>query len=385
MGKISLRYCEDYKLENIKNSLNKAFEDIGGLSRYIPAKSRVMLKCNLSSQTAPDVALTTHPAIVTVLADMIEGLGASCLIVDSPKEYSARNVDKMYEVTKMLGASNQGHAQLNTDFNLFQTNISGHKTTKLVMLDMIKNVDLIINIPKLVVNIDDGLNGCVNNLFGLVASEEQKIVRESLLSKTDFIDYQLDVYNELKNKVVLNIVDGVVSKEANNSQRILNLIMVGENSLEMDYKLLEIVGINPKDNLLIKRAKLFNLLDDESNISSCGDNLDTFKKKDFSLPSQGYNIATYKINHDYKATRERPKVKITDCKGCKKCFSSCPTSAISEGKDANGEIYARLDLLKCIHCMNCVKTCPYGAIKVITPIKYKHLKQKIEKRLVNKN
>lgn len=385
MGKISFRYCEDYKKSNIMECLKNSFSDIGALEKYIRPKSKVLLKCDLSGAQEPDIALTTHPNLVAVIADMIDKIGASCVIVDSPKEYSASNVEKMYEVTKMLEVSNRGHAQLNNNFDLSREEISGKKTTKLTLLNAIKNSDVIINIPKLVVDEKDGFKGCTYNLLGLIASEEQYIFHQSANSSSDFADYLLDVYGEVKDKLVLNIVDGIVARESNNCQRILNLIAVGENALELDYALLKIVNMNQDENALIKRAKYFKLLPENVQSNLVGDNQELFIRKDFSTPNLDDDTVPTTVSRDYLNIQERPKVVINECKGCKTCFSCCPTNAISEGKDENGEIFARIDLLKCIHCMNCIKTCPYSAIKTVTPPKAKKLKQKMNKRLVNKN
>lgn len=385
MAKVSLRYCDDYKKINLEASLKKAFEDIGGLESFIQPKSKVLLKCDLSNREAPDMALSTHPNLVAVIADMIEKLGATCIIADNPKEYSASNVEKMYEKTKMLEVSNQGHAQLNNSFDLYQKSIDGNMTTELVLLNTLKSVDAIINIPKLIVDEKEGFEGCIHNLFGLLASEQQEIIRKSSNSASNFADYMLDVYKEIENKLILNVVDGIVAREANNCQRILNLIAVGKNAINVDYTLLKIVNINQDENALIKQSKNCGLIKDDLHIETLGDDLKTFIRNDFALPTQNENITPTKVSRDYLSIQERPKVIINECKGCKTCFSVCPTNAISEGRDENGEIYARIDLLKCIHCMQCVNTCPYSAIKILTPAKAKTLKQKMNKRIVNKN
>ena len=123
-NKISLRYCEDYNLDNIRRCLKKCFADIGELTNFIKPNSKVLLNCNLHSSSNPNEAKTTHPNLVTVLAEMIVKAGSECTILASPDNPNL-NIQKVYETSGMLDASNNGNAQLNNNFEVYKVSFDG--------------------------------------------------------------------------------------------------------------------------------------------------------------------------------------------------------------------------------------------------------------------
>ena len=248
--KVSVNYCEDYDMSAVRECIKKSLVQLGGLSSYIKPKMRVMLKCCLQNRHEPNEAMTTHPTIVSAIAEEVCKLGASCVIVDTAESCSNNAMDKIYEITEMLNVSNEGYAELNTNFDVFKVDYDGVMTKQLTLLDVINSCDAIINLPKLVVD-ENGVHVSVENLFGLIPSEMKVIVKNRLFSADDYNNYLLDLYTYLQNKIVLNIVDAVVAKEVN-SQRIMNAIIAGENIFGVDYLCYQLANINPKESSLFK-------------------------------------------------------------------------------------------------------------------------------------
>jgi ferredoxin len=63
------------------------------------------------------------------------------------------------------------------------------------------------------------------------------------------------------------------------------------------------------------------------------------------------------------ALSTRPKLKSSECIGCRKCYNVCPAHAIEMrgGKP-------KIDRGVCIRCFCCQEFCPKGALKVHRPV-----------------
>lgn len=382
---VSLKYVEDYSYEEVEQGITDALDLVGGMSKFVKPKMKVMLKCSLGEKHEPDDALTTHPSVVKVVAGIVAKLGASCVIVDCPTRLNT-TISKIYETTQMLDASNAGDAELNSNYNVYKLDFEGKVTKKLTLIDAINDVDVIINMPKLVVDASYGLKGCLDNLFGLVPTEEKVIVKSRLFTLEDYNQYLLDLYKYLQDKVVLNIVDGIVSHESNNSQRIMNAIIIGEDPFAVDYTILKILDQDSQNNVLLNLAIENKFINQNETINVVGDKVETFIKPDFSYPivdKETLFEKKSKAENKYKTYQARPNIITSKCKGCGVCIKTCPNQAISAKYDKNNEIYADLDYSKCISCFRCVRACPYQVIDTITPHKNKKLNTRMNKRLTD--
>ena len=378
--KVSVNYCEDYDINAVSNCIEKCLMQLGGLSNFVKPKMRVMLKCNLQNKHEPNEAKTTHPTIVSAVAEKVCKLGASCVIVDTAESCASNAMDKIYEVTEMLNVSNEGYAELNTNFDVFKVDVEGVQTKQLTLLDVIKECDVIINLPKLIAGAN-GVHASVDNLFGLIPSEMKVIAKNRLFTADDYNNYLLDLYDYVKEKVVLTIVDAVVAQEVN-GQRIMNVIMAGNNVFAVDNLCYKLANVNPTNSTLFKVAEKRNLFTSSDEVSVVGTSIDMFQKEDFAKPNRDYEkFSLRKQKTYYKAYQKRPVVQVKECKGCKRCMWVCPVNAISEARDKNNEIYAKIDYSKCINCLRCIKTCPYSAIDTKIPVKFNRLNSKLEKRV----
>ena len=239
--------------------------------------------------------------------------------------------------------------------------------------------NIIINIPKLIAN-ENGLSAAVENLFGLMPSEMKVIAKNRLFNADNYNNYLLDVYSYIREKVVLTIVDGVVAREVG-AQRILNVILAGENVFAVDKVCYKLTNLNPDETSLFNVAEKRNFFTKTDQVQVVGTNLDLFIKDDFAKPQKEYETLTKrKEKVRYNTYQKRAVVQNKECKGCKRCVWVCPVKAIVETRDKNNEVCAKIDYSKCINCLRCVKACPYSAINTKVPAKFNRLNTKIEKR-----
>ena len=381
--KVVVKTCKEYNHQLITSALADAFSLLGGLSQYIKPHQTVLIKPDLYHSTHPNEAKTTDPHIISSLAELISKAGAKCVIADSPNGvFTQSKLDNAYIKTKMLEASNNGHATLSSNDRIsIINNPKGAHSRDIYIIDAINDADVIINVGKLRCDKNLGLIGCGQNLFGLIPGKIKELIKSRCYRLSDYYNYNIDIYQALQTKVVLNVLDGIVGCEANNTPRILNSIIIGSNPYAVDSTALEIINQSPNDNLLIQEACKRNMFDMKT--INLGDNIEPLICSDYQFSTLTDNISnrsTKYFKRKYNSIQKRPVIKQSICKGCKVCVKACPMSAIQMQQSTAGE-YATINYDKCIHCFKCQESCPYRIVETKAPFKYKSIDKHLQKRL----
>lgn len=384
--KVAVKVCKEYDESVVFSALKQGIDILGGIERFIKPGMKVMIKPDLYLETIPDHAKTTHPSIVSALADIIDKVGAKCIIADSPKsEFKQSKLDSVYSKTKMLEVSNNGHALLSSNDKIcLRQNNNGEKSREIYLVDAINDVDVIVNVGKFRCDKYLGLIGCSQNTFGLVPGRFKDLVKSRCYELGAYYNYLIDLNELLEDKLVLNVLDGIVSSETNGDPRILNAIIIGENPYAVDATALKLINQNIEDCLLIKeseRRKKFKF-----DFEIVGDNIEPLICADYNyfvLSKYITKGSNRYFKNKYKSHQKRPLISTTQCKGCRKCSINCPIQAIEMQNCDMGE-YAVIDYNKCVNCLKCVENCPYKVVTIKTPVKYKSIEKKIKECLKNK-
>lgn len=384
---VALKTCTEYTPNIVNTALQQCFDLLGGLTSVVKPNCKVLIKPDLYCITEPNVAKTSHPNIVTALAEQIAKIGAKCIIADSPKgNFTQSTLDKTYIKTQMLQSSNNGNASLNINDNVgIIHNPNGEQSRDIYIMDAVNSVDVIINVGKLRCDKHLGLIGCSQNLFGLVPGKFKSLITSRCSTMESYSNYIIDLYETLENKMVINVLDGIVGCESNNDPRILNTIIVGENPFSVDALALKIINQDINSNLLLKESVRRNKFKYEFEV--LGDNFEPLVCSDFNYSQSSSRISkTYPVitKLQYNTLQKRPTISPKLCKGCNVCVISCPMKAISIENDKLGKI-AKVDYTKCVSCFKCVDACPYKIIKAKTPFRYKSIDKMIKKSTHNKN
>ena len=381
--KVALKTCKVYNVDVLKTKLKEGFDLLGGLDKLIKPKHTVLIKPDLYFVTEPNVAKTTNPNLISALAELIAQIGAKCIIADSAKgDFSQSNLDKVYDKTRMLQVSNDGHAQLNVNDDIsIIDNPQGERCREIYVIDAVNDADVIINVGKFRCDKHLGLIGCGQNLFGLVPGKFKELVRSRCYTLNSYYNYLIDLYEALEGKTVLNVLDGVVGCEANNDPRILNSIIIGENPYAVDSIAIKVINQKPEEHLLLTESVRRGKFDFD--VEVVGDKVEPLICSDFNYTTFLDNIkpgSQNKFNRQYNRKQKRPIISSKQCKGCKVCANNCPMQAISMKNGQLGE-YAVIERDKCIACFKCVDNCPYKVIKTKTPIQYNSIDKMIKKSL----
>lgn len=380
---VNLEYLDNYKIDNVQKSIENSFSKLD-LSSIFAGKKKVMLKVCLPKSCSPDEAETTHPSVVRAVVNVLSKLGVKCVVVDSPYgKFGLDHLDEVYVNTGMLEVANLTTCELNRNLNTnFIQLPNGIKTKRLHVLDVINEVDAIINIGKIKIDDTLGYCGALTNLLGIMPGDVKTININRLITLKDFYQFNLDVYNAVEDKLILNIIDGVVALEAGNTQRLLSCIGVCEDIFSLDACILDILGIDLK-NTIINQAEEQGLFDTSKSYRLLGKDIKDFKVEDFALSDFDANSKIHETDSQrkklYKQNQQRVVIPQNKCKGCGICSKICPTNAITMKYDKNNELYAVVDYNKCILCYKCVTGCPYKVVELHKPLNYKKLEKEINK------
>lgn len=369
LSRVSVVRCKDYQMEELSAALQKTFENLGGIAKFVRPGVHVVLKPNLLMEKSPEEAATTHPAFLQAIILMIQEAGGRVTIAESPggpytesllkRVHSACGIDKVAEATG---------ATLTYDLSIVEVdNPNGKYLKKLSVIKPLADADLIINMPKLKTHGSMGYTGAVKNMFGAVPGLQKAEFHMRMPKYEDFADALIDIY--LSVKPTLNIMDAVVGMDGEGpsagSPKPIGLIMAGENGFALDYAALHVVGIEPMDIPIIKQAALRGLCPKAiDEVDLVGEALEQVKIADFSAP-QVKNLRTVSffekgpLKSAIDLMRPKPAFDKSKCIGCGDCAKSCPVHIIKM-KDKRPEP----DLTTCIRCFCCQELCPAKAVTI---------------------
>ena len=84
--------CNDYVNEEVYKAVKESVDLLGGIRAFVKKGERILLKPNLLSAKPPDAAVTTHPAVVRAVIQLVQEAGACPVVGHSPGMGSAANV-----------------------------------------------------------------------------------------------------------------------------------------------------------------------------------------------------------------------------------------------------------------------------------------------------
>ncbi len=374
---VSLVRCTDYKIDHIRQALPRLLEPLGGLSWVTPGM-KVVIKANLVSGKPPEDAVTTHPALLCVLTEMLKAKGASSVVIgDSPGGvYNAAYLNRIYQKCGITAAEQYG-AVLNQNFGITEVHFPeaavAHEFKYTAYLD---DADAVINCCKLKTHGMMGMTCAVKNMYGMVPGSVKSEYHYRYSDPMDFARMIIDL-NRAK-PARLHIVDAVVGMEGNGptagTPREIGCLLAGYDPYRLDMICAGIIGLPPACIPTVAAAQELGLCPIEPDDIATSEPWQSFIVPDFenirnaeALAQQDGNVALWGKMKDRLMKvfmRSRPAVQKDECIGCAECGRICPAKVITM---VNGK--PRIDRKKCIRCFCCQEFCPVGAMKVHrTPI-----------------
>ena len=166
---VSIAKSSGYDVQGLRKAVIELLEPLGGISAFISSGDRVLLKPNLLAAKEPDKAVTTHPAVVQVVAELVREAGGVALIGDSP---GIGGFSRVAEKCGMYEAARKSGATL-VEFDA-AVDLQGNGTFRSIRLARAYyEADKIINLPKLKTHEMMTMTCAVKNLFGAVIGVEK--------------------------------------------------------------------------------------------------------------------------------------------------------------------------------------------------------------------
>jgi len=371
---VSLRYCEDYDYDRLKETLNESVQSLGGWEKYIQPGDRVLVKPNLLSKKKPEEAVTTNPTFVKAIVSLLIENGASVLIGDSPGgPFTNALLTGVYRATGMEAVANETGAELNRNFDAFEAdNPRGVIMKKVTLVDMINDVDKIICVAKLKTHAMMTYTGAVKNMFGMVPGIAKAEYHFNIPDYDNFADALIDIC--LAAEPVLSFMDGIVGMEgdgpAAGNPVHTGAVIVSPSPYHLDLVACKLIGLAPKDVPMLKRMIARGMVDEEMlDTEFIGERLSNFKIRPYAAAETkglmnvvGLPMPQFMKNFIMKYVQTRPVFQAHLCNGCAICKEACPVDIV-EIEDSK----ASVDYKNCIRCYCCQELCPRQAIKIHRP------------------
>ncbi len=361
MEEVCITQCNSYEYSQILAGITSLLEPLGGMSAFVKQGERILLKPNMLSAKKPEQAVTTHPIIVRVVAEMVRKAGGRAMIGDSPGIGSFRSVAQKSGIAAV--AKESGSELVEFD-EVVEIQGSG-MFRRISLAKAYWQADKIINLPKLKTHEMMTMTCAVKNLFGaVVGSEKAGWHLKAGTSRENFARLMLEIY--LMKKPTLNIVDGVVAMEGNGPGSgdpiNLGILIAGVNPVAVDVVAGRVAGI-PADLLYIEREALGMHLAGSrlEEILICGTPMAEAAGAHFRLAS-GLDVQFGLPGFLKKALKKQLTsfpAAGKNCVLCGVCRDACPPVAITIKNSA-----LSVDNARCIRCWCCRELCPHDAMEV---------------------
>jgi uncharacterized protein (DUF362 family) len=168
---VSIEKCGSYDDHEVRKAVKACLAPLGGLESVVSDGDRVLVKLNLLSAKAPEAAVTTHPAIVRATVELVQQLGATPVLGDSPGGGStAASYKALLEKTGIQDVvDNTGCELVRFDEAKREVAATNAKTfKKLTLANAVTEADVIIGLPKLKTHNLTYYTGAVKLLYGYV-------------------------------------------------------------------------------------------------------------------------------------------------------------------------------------------------------------------------
>lgn len=360
-NRVSLLAAADYRNDTIESALNELLLPLGGMTTFVKPGQKVLIKPNMLAGKEPELAVTTHPAVVRAVIRLAQAAGGSVAVGDSPGVGSPRKVAEKCGIMAVI-------EETGAEFAPFDESVPVHIRSgtfhQLEIARDILNADVIINLPKLKTHQMMGLTCGVKNLFGAVVGMRKP--RLHLQAGTDKAFFALMLL-ELAEHIAptLTIVDAITAMEGDGPGSgdpiHLGALLAGASAQAVDTVATALVGMQPRQVWTQQKAlDTGRPLARLEELELHGTALETLRPAAFR-PSKttdvNFGLPEFLRRPLKNALTARPRPDRQRCVRCGLCVKHCPPEAMAIRNDRLDIDYAR-----CIRCFCCQELCPYGAL-----------------------
>ncbi len=357
MSAVSVVACEAYEPKVIRQTVTAVLAPLGGIGRFVRPGMQVLLKPNLLAAADLERAVTTHPAVVQAVAELVQEAGGTVLIGDSPAG-SVKNISRVWRRSGMAKVAECTSARLVPFDGVVWKRMDGHDY---FIARPALEADLVINLPKLKTHILTLYTGAVKNLFGTIPGTRKREAHCRAPGIQDFGQVLVDVLELVRPG--LTIMDGVLGQEGNGpgmggTPRRYGCLAGSADPVALDAVIAQALGYKPGEVLHLAQADTRGLgVSDLGAVQIEGDQQALrFGKVRLPKAHWYFRVPSWVSAPLHGAIQLRPRLTPSKCIGCGRCVEACPQDAITPEQPPD------FDLDRCIGCFCCAEVCPQGAI-----------------------
>jgi uncharacterized protein (DUF362 family)/ferredoxin len=362
--KVSVARCVDYAYPEVLAGVRKVLKPLGGMKAFVQKRDRVLIKPNLLAPKHPERCVTTHPALVKAVAELVQEAGGIPAIGDSP---AVGGLQRAAAQAGIAAAAEEMGSPL-VEFKEVAEVKTDEACTfrRFELAKAVLEADVVINLPKVKTHSQTLLTLGVKNIFGCIPG-----MRKAQWHLKAGIDhaYFAAMLAELCQivKPCLTIADGVIGMEGdgpgNGDPRPLGLILASGNPFALDTTICRIIDVAPEDLLTIQAGRERGFAGtDPKQIKVLGQQTKAIGITPFRLPGRfdmQWNLPGFIKRPVKNFFVPKPRVDRGLCVQCGVCAEVCPPQAISVGAKR-----VQIDYRRCIRCYCCQEVCPEGAMRL---------------------
>ena len=371
--KVGIERCPSYEGVEVYSALKRAVELAGGLE---VAGKTVLLKPNILSDSAPEKAITTHPAFLEAAIRLVREMGAARILVgDSPGIQGPGFSGK----TCGLGEVSEKNGAEWVDFTKEKIELSypeGKAAQKFTLTKAAKDADIIISLPKLKTHQLMYYTGAMKNIFGLIPSVAKSTYHARFSSRESFAAMLVDL--NLAVKPAYAFLDAITGMEGpgpgSGDPRQIGLVLASSNLLALDVAATIVIGYPPQKIPVNKDAlERGHWLSDFSEIEYPGLSPAELRIPDYvkvPMKKTGSQFVDFILPKALRRVKESftpgPEINHSVCVRCGDCLKICGPQVMSFMSMLGEEKSRRvaINYRRCIRCFCCHEICPVKAIDI---------------------
>jgi uncharacterized protein (DUF362 family)/NAD-dependent dihydropyrimidine dehydrogenase PreA subunit len=359
---VSIVRCSDYS--NAKSAIKESLNLIGGLEKIIVPGNRVLIKPNVLAIRPPEDAVTTHPAVVSAMCELVSEVGGIPILGDGSGivKPGSTTTSQALKVSGIEDVASRCRAELINfeTYGYVEVDVpNAREFSRLHISKAIIEADVIISLPKLKTHELTLYTGAVKNFFGTIPQKNRKQAH-FLEDRNRFGEAVVDIYSVVKPH--LAVMDGVVGMEGNGPSNgtpiSAGVILASYDCVALDIVASELIGIDPLKVPTNKAALSRGFGIERPEI--VGKSLEEVKVS-FKRPEGGITakMPSFLMRALRRQLTVKPFINTSSCAFCKACVLNCSAHAIEEvGKSL------KINEEKCIQCYCCRELCPKDAVGI---------------------
>ena len=369
MPTVSAKIIHTYDPALLKEAMAFHLQSLQIFDKLTPGM-RVVIKPNLLMARRPDAAITTHPAVVRALCEVLRENDITDITIaeSSGGPHLQKYMENTYAACGYNALTDVAKLNLDMDFVSVKPP-EGSLVPAFNIIKPIAEADFVINVCKLKTHGMTQFSAGMKNLFGCVPGLQKPEMHYRFPGPEQFCRMICEL-DQLVNPG-LTIIDAIDCMEGNGPSggniRHYGALLASADMYAMDNYVVGLMGMNADELDMLRQARNLGLLTDAP-VDLIGDilapadppfKLPDSKKLDFMghVPTFLQPIAKKFLT---KVLKPIPRIHTETCVGCGKCAESCPMQIITiESKKAGIR-----DKKACISCFCCQEMCPVRAISV---------------------